>query len=302
MTIKVKRREMEMFYQAELVLDLQASLGEGPQWDSRNEILYWVDILGKKLHAFDPETGENRTYQFDQYIGAVVLGKPGRFLLAMKNGIYQYDSQLNELTFITNPEADLPNNRFNDGKCDPAGRFWAGTMDLNGKMGQGSLYRLDANNKMTRMLSNVSISNGLAWSPDRKYMYFIDTPTKQIVAFDYDDPSGDISNKRLAVQIPDDMGNPDGMTIDSDGMIWVAHWGGARVTRWNPQTGELLGQVKVPAKNVTSCTFGGKNLDELYITTAQNGLSEAELAEYPGSGELFKVKTNVKGMVSHRFE
>ncbi|KRG15330.1 SMP-30/gluconolactonase/LRE family protein [Lederbergia galactosidilytica] len=291
-----------MTYQAELVLDLQATLGEGPHWDESLEILYWVDIQGKKLHAFDPNTEENSTFQFDQYVSAVVPGKAGRFLLAMENGIYQYDIHQNDLCFIANPEESLPNNRFNDGKCDPSGRFWAGTMAMDGKLGQGNLYRLDPNKKITKMLDNVSISNGLAWSPDKKKMYFIDTPTKEITTFEYDDENGDISYQETTIKIPDGMGNPDGMTIDQEGMLWVAHWGGARVTRWNPSTGKLLDQVQVPAKNVTSCAFGGKNLDELYITTAKIGLSESELSEYPGSGGLFKVKTDVKGMRAYRFE
>lgn len=291
-----------MTYQAELVLDLQAVLGEGPHWDESLEILYWVDILGKKLHAFDTKTEENNTFQFDQYVSAVVPGKAGRFLLAMEHGIYQYDIHQNNLTFITNPEENLPHNRFNDGKCDPAGRFWAGTMAMDGKLEQGSLYRLDEKKKITQMLANVSTSNGLAWSPDNKQMYFIDTPTREVTTFDYNNEHGDISFQKIAVKIPEGMGSPDGMTIDQEGMIWVAHWGGARITRWNPLTGKLLDQVHIPAKNVTSCAFGGKNLDELYITTARDGLSESELSEYPKSGGLFKVKTDVKGMKGFRFE
>lgn len=291
-----------MTHSVELVLDINATLGEGPHWDPRVEKLYWVDIKEKRLNAFDPKSGANDTYQFDQYIGAAIPGNDGRFLLAMENGIYEYSSRQGRLNLIVDPEEDLPDNRFNDAKCDPSGRLWAGTMSMTGELKQGSLYRLDHDRKLTKVLSDVSISNGLAWSPDHKYMHYIDTPTGKVVTFDYDNETGEISNQRTAVEVPREMGAPDGMTIDEEGMIWVAHWGGARVTRWNPATGELLLDIPIPAKNVTSCAFGGKNLNELYITTANDGLSEEDLEKYPKTGGIFRVKTNVTGVVNMRYE
>lgn len=290
-----------MTYNVELVLDIQAALGEGPHWDEQVGVLYWIDIQGKKLHAYDPSNGENRTIQFDQMIGAAVPSEDDKFILAMENGIYEYDMKKDDLTLIINPEADLENNRFNDAKCDPSGRLWAGTMAMNGQLGQGNLYRLDQNKELTKMVSDVSISNGLAWSPDHKYMYYIDTPTSEVVAYDYDDETGNISNKKTVIKFTSEMGSPDGMTIDREGMLWIAHWGGSRVSRWNPQNGELLEEIKVPAQNVTSCAFGGKDLDELYITTARVGTSEEQLERFPHAGGLFKVKTKVQGMVGQRF-
>jgi sugar lactone lactonase YvrE len=290
-----------MSYEVKVVLDAQATLGEGPHWDQERNVLYWVDILERTLHIFDPSTNENRAILFEQYIGAAVPTKSGKLLLAMQNGIYQYNLETEELTFITDPESDQTTNRFNDGKCDPAGRFWAGTMSLTETSHSGSLYRFDPSGNVSKMLSSVTISNGLAWSPDRALMYYIDTPTREVAVYNYEEESGEISNKKTAVKIPEGMGNPDGMTIDYEGMIWVAHWGGARVTRWNPHTGTLLEEIHLPAKNVTSCTFGGENLDELYITTAKIGMTERELEQYPGSGNLFKVKTNYKGLPANSF-
>lgn len=290
-----------MTYQAELVLDIKNTLGEGPHWDHNQKILYWVDILKKRLYQYQQSERKYIYHQFEQYIGSAVPSGSGTMIMAMQNGIYEYELETRKLTKITDPEEDKENNRFNDGKCDPAGRFWAGTMDLDAKKGSGTLYRLDRNGNIDPMVSQVSISNGLAWSPDKKYMYFIDTPTNQVAIYHYEDQTGDISFYKVGVKIPTEMGSPDGMTIDNEGMIWVALWGGAKVTRWNPFSGELLEEVHVPAINVTSCTFGGENLDELYITTANTDMSKGDLERYPNAGGLFMVKTNAKGMTANRY-
>jgi len=282
-------------HDVKLIVDQKAELGEGPCWDSKNKLLYWVDIMGKKLHIHSPATNENREIDVGQYIGTVAVREKGGVIVALHNGFYFLDTETEQLTPITDPESHLPENRFNDGKCDPAGRFWAGSMELGITGPHASLYRLDTDLKVEKILDNVTISNGMAWSPDYKTMYYIDTPTQQVVAFDYDNQTGEISNKKAAVTIDKKDGSPDGMTIDQEGMIWVAHWGGSRVTRWNPSTGELLDTIKVPATNVTACAFGGENLDELFITTARS-------AEDPASGGLFKVKLPVKGAPSYTFK
>ncbi|KHF38471.1 SMP-30/gluconolactonase/LRE family protein [Halalkalibacter okhensis] len=291
-----------MAYQVEIAYPAEATLGEGPHWDDQNERLLWVDIQKKKLHIFDPEKSENHSIAFEQYIGTVVRSQSGELLLAMQDGIYRYNIQSNHLTFLTNPETHLPNNRFNDGKCDPAGRFWAGTMSLDEKTNQGSLYCYHPSGQTSKMISPVTISNGLAWSPDHAYMYFIDTPTRNIQMFTFNSETGDISFEKIVVCIPEEDGYPDGMTIDEEGMLWVAHWGGSKVTRWDPHTGKQLDEINLPAKNVTSCTFGGKNLDELYITTARIGMDDSEFNTFPHSGHLFRVKTNVKGIPAYLFK
>jgi sugar lactone lactonase YvrE len=286
---------------AELVLDEKATLGEGPSWDNETKLLYWGDIIGKIVHIYNPAKKANRTIQLDQQIGALVPTKTGDLIVALQKGFYTLNLETEKLTSIIDPEKHLSDNRFNDGKCDAYGRFWAGTMSNKGEKNAGSLYCLDTDFTLKKMLGNVSISNGITWSPDNKTMYYIDTPTNQVVAFDFDLDTGAISNKRVVVNIPTNEGSPDGMTSDMEGMLWIAHWGGYQVSRWNPETGELIESVSIPAPQVTSCIFGGENLDELYITTARVGLNESTLEKYPKAGALFKIKTDVKGIGTFQF-
>jgi len=203
-------------------------------------------------------------------------------------------------------EPELKNNRFNDGKCDPVGRLWAGTMDIQEKNATGSLYFLDPKDlKSHKVLSGITVSNGLGWSPDNKKMYYIDTPTMRVSVFDYSLDSGRLDNKRTAVDFSKEgqPGSPDGMAVDDEGMIWVAHWGGSRVTRWDPETGKLLHTLPVPALQVTSCCFGGENLDELYITTAREGVDQQTLALQPLTGGLFMTKIyGVRGLPTYAFD
>jgi len=285
----------------ELVLNVGAIVGEGSSWDEDNQILYWIDIDGKKLHIYNPATKVDREIKVGQYIGTVAPRKSGGVVVALHHGFYFLSVENEQLTFITDPEKDKPFNRFNDGKCDVRGRFLAGTMPLDEKEPTGSLYCLDIDHSVRRMISNVTISNGIAWSPDSKIMYYIDTRTKHVDAFDYDVESGTISNRRTVVNIPENSGGPDGMTSDSEGMIWVAHWGGWQVSRWNPYTGKQIGAIRVPVERVSSCVFGGPNLDELYITTAKRGLSEDELKKQPDAGGLFKIKVGIKGMPTYKY-
>jgi sugar lactone lactonase YvrE len=202
---------------------------------------------------------------------------------------------------VTDPEQDLPGNRFNDGKCDPAGRFWAGTLALDGTPKVASLYRIDADLSVHKMLGEVSCSNGIVWTLDGQTMYYIDTFLRRVDAFDYEYQTGEISGRRVAFEIPSEMGFPDGSTLDSEGMLWVALWQGGAVSRWNPETGELLQVVKVPAPNVTSCAFGGPNLDRLYITTARNGMSDQALAEHPLAGGVFFADVSATGLPAFAF-
>lgn len=285
----------------ELVLDGKALLGEGPLWDDATQRLYWVNILESKLNVFDPATGGNEAIDVGQYIGAAVLGGPGEAIVALHHGFCSLDLQTGRLKEIHDPEADKPEQRFNDGKCDALGRFWAGTMPMSDGSPTGKLYRLDPDLRVTAMLDGIGCSNGLVWTSDNKTMYYIDSPTKKVMAYDYDLERGEISNPRPVVVIPDGGGVPDGMTIDTDGMLWVAQWDGWQVSRWDPHTGELLDKIAVPAARVTSCTFGGADLDELYITTARTGLDEAQLADQPHAGGIFRIRTGAKGLPAYRF-
>lgn len=282
----------------ELVLDARAQLGEGAIWDAGRQVLYWVDITGQKLHEFNPATRANRTWEMGQLIGTVVARRSGGVMVAVYDGFAAFNLDTAKLEIIADPEADLPDTRFNDGKCDPAGRFWAGTMSTKGVPGAGSLYVLDADHSVRRMVTGVGTSNGIVWSLDQRTMYYIDTKLQRVDAFDYDLATGNIGNRRVAVPIPADQGRPDGMTLDAEGMIWVAHWEGWRVTRWNPVTAELLATIKVPVARVTSCAFGGPQLDTLYITTARPA---ADVPGQPQAGGLFAVQLGVRGLPAFEY-
>ncbi|RWZ58097.1 SMP-30/gluconolactonase/LRE family protein [Halobacillus fulvus] len=285
----------------ELISDTKALLGEGPCWNAQEERLYWIDILGRNLHRFDPVRNEHDSVHVEQQPGTLAPREQGGVIVAMEKGIYFYNWMSENLDPVADPEKHLPNNRFNDGKCDPAGRFWAGTMAQDETSGQGTLYCLESDLSLHEKIKGVSISNGIAWSPDHSFMYYIDTPTEQIVRYEFDVTSGAIQNPVPVINFKDEKGFPDGMTIDEEGMLWIAHWGGAAVTCWNPESGERLERIDVPALNVTSCVFGGKDLNELYITTARKGMSEQDLEAYPLSGGLFKVRTDRKGSPTYSF-
>ena len=280
---------------AVLVLDEKTILGEGSIWHPTENKLYWIDIEGKILHIYDPVLKVDKQLKVGSRVGTVVPVQSGGALLALQNGIQKIDTKTGKLTFLTNPLIDS-NIRFNDGKCDPSGRFWVGTMALDSRKKGGVLYRFDKDKTVHLMLDSVSISNGIVWTADKKTMYYNDTPTGTIQAFDYDDTNGNITNRRVAVKIPNGIGAPDGMTIDVEGNLWVALWGGGIVGKFNPLTGELLQKIKVPAPNVSSCAFGGKNLDILFITTARQWMNEEQLKKFPLSGGLFSVKPGVRGV------
>ncbi|SFB29337.1 Sugar lactone lactonase YvrE [Cohnella sp. OV330] len=286
---------------AELLYDARNTLGEGPWWDSNNGWLHWTDITDKKIHRLEPNAGEHRSVSMMQEVGAFVPARTGGFICAMREGFYRYDPISQAAVPIVELETHLPGNRFNDGKCDAAGRFWAGTMDEKEEGPSGALYCLEADLGCRQVLTDVTISNGLAWSADNRTMYYIDSTTREVVAFDYDLGTGSLSAPRTAVRIGDDEGLPDGMTIDREGMLWIAIWGGGKVVRCNPATGERLQTVFVAASHVTSCAFGGERLDELYITTARQGLSERQLIDEPNAGGVFRYKTATQGYATEPF-
>ena len=280
---------------AKLLYDIKATLGEGPVWDARTQTLYWIDILNHRIYANGDVFLES-----DETIGCLSLRKTGGLIFTKRASIWTCESDSSQLTLLSTLENEPANNRFNDGKCDPRGRFLAGTMDMGETGPNGSLYLYDGKST-TRLFDNVTISNGLAWNPDYKTLYYIDTPSHEVKAFDYDLDNGTIGNMRVVINISDTLGHPDGMTSDTQNNLWIAMWGGAKVTKWNPNTGQLLEQIPVPAKNVSSCVFGGKNMNELFITSARVGLDEDTLKQYPLTGGVFRLETNVEGMPSFEF-
>ena len=284
----------------ERLTDEPAMLGEGPCWHAQQKVLYWIDILGERLHCYNPADGSDRTWEIGQMVGTVAPRASGGLVLALVEGFAFFDPETEKLDPLPAIEPGTT-TRFNDGKCDPAGRFWCGSMDLKEKEPLGSLYRMDANGSTTKIEKDITISNGLGWSPDRSTMYHIDSPTKIVSAFDYDLETGAATNRRPILTLGEDEGYPDGMTVDSEGMIWLAHWAGARVCRWNPNSGELLERHDTQAPHTSACCFGGDDLSDLYITTARKGLTEAEQKEFPNSGHLFRLRTNVTGSETFAF-
>ena len=285
----------------ELILDAKATLGEGPVWCGATQRLYWVDILESRLHWFDPASGKHQRREIGAHVGTVVPRAKGGVMLAVKRGFASYDIDKAELTLLAEPERDKPNNRFNDGKCDPAGRFWAGTLAYDDAPGVASLYRFDPDGSVTVMERGISCSNGLVWDLERRRFYYIDSPTRTVAAYDYDHATGAIANKRVVVRCTTDDGFPDGMAIDVEGKLWVAHWGGSQIVRWDPDTGTALARIPTPVSQPTACAFGGEKLDRLYITSARVGLKPEVLAKQPLAGGLFVVDPGVRGKPSHAF-
>jgi sugar lactone lactonase YvrE len=290
-----------MSIQAELLIDAHASVGEGPIWDADANVLWWVDIMASKLYAYDPETDANREWDVGQHVGTVVQRASGGLMLALRDGFAAYDPGSGALEMLVDPEAHLSGNRFNDGKCDPTGRFWAGSMAYEDQSDQGSVYRMDTDHSVHRMIGDIGISNGIIWSLDARTMYYTDSLDFAIRAYDYDSATGGIDNERVIIDIPKAMGFADGFTIDEEGMLWVAHYGAGRVRRWNPDTATVLAEIDLPAVGVTACAFGGPGLDQLFITSASLRLSDAEKAQQPHAGGLFVAEVGVRGLAADKY-
>lgn len=285
--------KVKVAYQAEDIL------GEGPVWSGEEQALYWVDIQRPCLQRWHPESGAYMAWTMPSQIGSFALREQGEAgaVVALRDGLYQFDFETGELTNLHWLETDL-HTRFNDGKCDRHGRFWVGTMEMNTAHAIGALYRLGGDGRVQKMREKVFCSNGLGWSPDNRTMYYTDSPTHTIFAYDFDEKSGDISNERVFVRYED--GFPDGLTVDADGFVWSAKWDGWQVVRYTP-SGAVDQVVNLPVQRPTSCMFGGPHLDKLYVTSASVGLTAEEKAEQPLAGSVFVLETAVKGLPEPRF-
>ena len=283
--------------EVELVLDARAELGEAPSWDSGAQLLLWVDITAGIIHRFHPATGRNEGFDVGQPVGAAVPTESGRIALAVSDGFALLDTRTGGIELIADVDRDVSGTMMNDGKCDPAGRFWAGTKDIEGHEPIGSLYRLDADHRVTRVLSGVTLSNGLGWSPEQRTMYYVDSTTYGIDAFDFEISTGDLSDRCRLVDLPREWGLPDGMTVDDEVCLWFAFWGGASLRRFRPD-GRIIAIVDLPVSQVTSCVFGGENLHDLYVTSARGGLSPKQLQDQPHAGGVFRLRPGVGGLPS----
>ena len=281
---------------ADLAIPLRADLAESPVWDARRQRLLCVDLLAGKVHALEPSGGGIETMVAGIAVGCIAPRTNGQLIAAITSGLAAIDFAAGQITPLHTPAGHDPSRcRFNDGKCDPQGRFWAGTLGWRGETGAGALYCFATTDTSERALADVSVSNGLAWTADGRTLYHIDSRTRRVDAFDFDGESGRMNRRRAAIALPPGDDRPDGCTIDDEDMLWVAHWRGGGVSRWDPRTGRQLAFVRVPAPRVTSCTFGGADRDTLFITTARHGLSAAELAAYPESGGIFACRARVTG-------
>jgi sugar lactone lactonase YvrE len=285
---------------AEPALDAKTELGEGPVWEARAACLYFVDILRGHVHRYHPATETVRTFLVGQSVGAVAPTDAGDLVLAVRDGFARLNLETGGVTMIAGVEIDRPDLRMNDGSCDRAGRFWAGTMALDERPEAGALYRLDRAGRVETMLRPVTISNGIDWTADDRHMYFIDSPTQSVDVFDFDLESGAIRNRRAFVRIPVEQGVPDGLTLDADDHVWVSLWRGSAVHRYTPDAA-LDRVVRLPVTHPTCCAFGGPDLRDLYITTAAIALDGPERDRQPRAGALFRCRPGPAGRLPHRF-
>lgn len=274
----------------EILVHAGNTLGEGPVWDEKNDVLHWVDILQKQIHSLQLESMDHSSYATSGMAGCVGLTNKGNLIAGIEHSVQIIDPGSGDLRTIAEVEKELSRNRFNDGKCSPDGGFIVGSMDMDEASPAGALYHLSKNSGIRILLSQRTISNGIAWSQDMKTIYTIDTPTMRVLAHDHDISTGELSNERIVITIPAGIGFPDGMTSDTKGNLWIAMWGGAAITVWEPNRGVLLGMIPLPCLNPTCPTFGGKDLDTLFVTSARVGMTEEQLSQYPHSGNVFSLK------------
>lgn len=277
------------------VLDVKAGLGECPIWSARDGALFWADIDAPSINRFDPASGRNVAMPMPSTIGSFALRRPHGFLAALRDGIWlvRADGTLDRR--VIDAPYDPKHHRFNDGRCDPAGRFFVGTMNEKRDAPSAALYRVDADGRFVRLLGDMTISNGLAWSPDGRTMYHADTPTLEVRAFDYDARSGLPTNPRRFARWTSENERPDGAAVDSEGNYWIAFFRGGKVVKIAP-TGRTLAEYPVPAMCPTMCAFGGPDLRTLYVTTARRLRPDDELARLPQSGGIFAMQVDVPGL------
>jgi len=291
-----------------------ALLGEGTCWSVREQALCWVDILGHRLHRYTPSNGARQTWVFDETISAVAerVGGPG-LIVTLQHAFALFDPASRALRRLHEPEPTRPTNRFNDGKCDAQGRFWAGTMDFGCAAPSGALYRYRAAAADEASAGDgfgvcdlaldagFPVTNGPTWSRDGRTLYFTDTVHGRIDAHDFDPATGSVSNSRPWLHFAEADGRPDGMTTDAAGRIWIAHWGAACVTCHDPVDGDELLRVRLPASQITNVAFGGPAFDTLFVTSARVDLDPERLQEEPLAGGLFAVRTDARGVAANLF-
>ena len=289
--------------QPRVVGDVRATLGEGTCWSTREQALWWVDILEHRLYRDDLATGAHDEWSFDETISAVAErhDQPG-LAVTLRRGLVLFDPKTRELERLDEPERERAGNRFNDGKCDTRGRFWGGTMDFATTAASGALYCFDAVGKARRAIDlGWIVTNGPTWTQDGRTMFVNDTVRRRVVAYAFDPGTGAVGASREWLVLRGDDGHPDGMTTDAAGRVWIAHWGGACVTCHDPDTAAELARIALPTAHITNVAFGGPDMTTLFITSARHELSDAQLAAQPLAGALFAVETDATGLPANLF-
>jgi sugar lactone lactonase YvrE len=282
------------------VVRSQDELGECTVWDDRKHLLWWVDIRAPALKSYDPANGVVHALALNEVIGSFGLTQRDGMVAGMKSGLYRLDPHSGVVELIAAPEKDRPQNRFNDGRCDRAGRFWAGTMADGPRAPAGALYRLAPDGTCASVREGITVPNSIAWSPDDRTMYFADTHVGLLWAYDFDLERGTLRNERVFADCNSHPGRPDGSCVDADGCLWNAEYGGGRIVRYRPD-GTIDQVVELPVSNVTCCCFGGEQLDTLYISTARQRMNEEQLAREPLAGGLFACRPGARGIVEARY-
>jgi len=285
--------------QVEVAVQSLDLLGEGPVWSPQENALYWVDIDRKLLQQWNPVTKERKIWEMPSHIGSFALRRSGGALVALRDGFFFFNLETSEAQSLGNPESALTYTRFNDGKCDRKGRFWAGTMDEKFPNKRAALYRFNTDRTYTKMMGHIGISNGLGWSPDDKTFYYTDSADHAIYAYDFDYETGTINNPRVFARTPDEY-VPDGLTVDREGFVWSANWDGWKVIRYAPD-GVIDLEVPLPVQRPTSCTFGGPKMDQLFITSARIDLDAGALEKQPLAGNVFVIQTKSEGIAEPFF-
>jgi sugar lactone lactonase YvrE len=277
------------------------TLGECCLWCPVTKRVWWIDIQRACLQSFDPATRAYQVYPLPgPHVGCIALRRSGGLVVALDHGLHGFDPATGKLQFLVHPEASEPGNRYNDGRCDRRGRLWIGTMDIGIRRASGSFYRISADRSVLRLFDGITVPNSTAFSPDDRTLYFADTPDGRLRAYAFDPDDGRLGPMRVLLDSGAVPGRPDGATVDAEGCVWSARYEGACVARITPE-GDVDRVVALPATRVTSCTLGGRDLRTLYITTARQKLTDAELAAQPHAGAVFALRVATPGLSEPRF-
>jgi sugar lactone lactonase YvrE len=287
-----------MTNQPEHLITIPCELGENPLWSVEENAFCWTDIIGRCIYRYFPDSGKRERFETGVQVGCFAFRRDGGLVMGAENGLAFWDFDTRKVDYLTHFDDVVPPARFNDGKVDRQGRFWAGTMSQHP---ENKLYRLDKDHHVAVMEKGVSIANGLGWSPDDRIMYFTDSTARVIYKYDFEKTTGNISNQKVFATVPVELGVPDGLTVDSEGYVWSAVWNGWCVIRYAPD-GSIEREITLPVQCPSSVAIGGKNLDELYITSARSDLTQEQRRAQPMSGDIFRLKVGIRGIPEPYYE